>query len=257
VVKDAAGNDVTAQFTVHTTNGTLKITPKAVTVTATSEEFTYDGTTHSNASYEVDGLVGNDVLTAVVTGSITFPSESPVTNILSSYEFTTGTPSNYNVTTANGSLTMTNASVTITITAASDEWTYDGSGHANSTVTVTSGSLLTGDELVASATGNVTNVEDTGDDNNPIAAGYKIMHGTEDVTANYTITPVAGKLTINPKAVTVTAQDKTFAYTGEAKQWPYYDVEGLVGDDAITAVVDGSITFPSESPVTNTLATTA
>ena len=253
VVKDAAGNDVTNQFVVNTTNGTLKITPKAVTVTAASKEFTYDGTAHSNASYEVDGLVGNDVLTAVVTGSITFPSESPVMNVLSSYEFTTGTTSNYNVTTANGSLVMTNASVAITITAASDEWTYDGDAHYNNAVTVTSGSLLTGDELVASATGSVTNVEDTGDGNNPIAEGYKVMHGNEDVTANYTITPVAGKLTINPKAVTVTAQDKTFAYTGEAKQWPYYDVEGLVGDDAITAVVDGSITYTSESPVTNEL----
>ena len=118
-------------------------------------------------------------------------------------------------------------------------------------MTVTSGSCLTGDTLVATATGSVKNVADTSEGNNPIAAGYKIMHGKEDVTANYAITPEAGKLTINPKAVTVTAQNKAFTYDGTAQSWPEYDVDGLVGEMTITAVVTGSITFPSESPVTN------
>ena len=88
-----------------------------------------------------------------MTGSITFPSESPVTNELKSYEFTTGTAGNYSVTTANGQLTMTNAEAAITITAASEEWTYDGNAHSNNTVTVTSGQLLTGDTLVANGNG--------------------------------------------------------------------------------------------------------
>ena len=78
------------------------------------------------------------------------------------------------------------------------------------------------------------------------------MHGEEDVTANYVITAkVAGTLTINPKAVTVTAKSQEFTYDGTAHSNDGYDVEGLVGNDAISAVVTGSITFPSESPVTN------
>ena len=129
---------------------------------------------------------------------------------------------------------MTNAAVAITITAASDEWTYDGSAHSNDEVTVTAGTLLTGDTLVATATGSVTNVADTAEGNNPIAEGYKIMHGEEDVTANYAITAVAGKLTINPKAVTVTAKSEEFTYDGTAHSNAGYDVAGLVGDDAIT-----------------------
>ena len=232
---------------------TLTITPKQVTVTAKSEEFTYDGTAHSNDGYDVVGLVGDDAISAVVTGSITFPSESPVTNTVGDCTFTTGIADNYTVTKVNGQLTMTNAEVAITITAASDEWTYDGDAHQNTTVAVTEGTLFEGDELVATATGSVTNVSDTQEGNNPIATGYKIMHGEEDVTANYTITTVAGKLTINPRAVTVTAQDNAFVYTGEAQSWPEYDVDGLIGSDAITAVVTGSITFPNESPVTNEL----
>ena len=246
--------DVTGNYTFgESVAGTLTVSPKAVTVTAQNKVFTYTGVAQSWPEYDVVGLVGNDAITAVVTGSITFPSEGPVTNTLSSYEFTAGTPGNYSVTTANGALTMTNASVAITITAASEGWTYDGNAHTNSTVTVTSGTLLTGDALVATATGRVTNVADTQDGNNPIASGYKIMNGDMDVTANYVITPVDGTLTINPIAVTVTAQNKEFIYTGVAQSWPEYDVVGLVGNDAITAVVTGSITFPSEGPVTNTL----
>ena len=53
---------------------------------------------------------------------------------------------------------------------------YDGSAHSDSTVTVTEGELLSGDTLVATATGSVTNVADTKADNNPIADGYKAMH---------------------------------------------------------------------------------
>ncbi|MBO4484544.1 MAG: hypothetical protein J5738_04060, partial [Lachnospiraceae bacterium] len=126
----------------------------------------------------------------------------------------------------NGTLTI--GKNAITITAASDEWNYDGVAHSNSTVTVTSGELLAGDELVATATGSVTNVSDTEEGNNPIADGYKIMHGEEDVTANYVITAVAGTLTVKPKAVTITAQDKEFTYNGLAQTWPKYDVDGLV-----------------------------
>jgi len=232
---------------------TLTITPKPVTVTANSEAFTYDGNAHSNSGYVVNGLLGDDAITAVVTGSITFPSESPVTNELTSYQFTAGNSGNYSVTTEDGQLTMTTAAVAITITAASDEWTYDGDAHQNTTVAVTEGTLFDGDVLVAEATGSVTNVSDTQEGNNPIAAGYKVMHGEEDVTANYAITAVDGTLTINPKTVTVTAQDKEFVYTGEAQSWPEYDVDGLIGNDDITAVVTGSITFPSEGTVTNEL----
>ena len=186
----------------------------------------------------MDGLVGSDKISAVVTGSITYVDESPVTNELVSYEFTTGTPGNYSVTTANGELTMTYGdAVAITITAASGSKTYDGSALTNSGVTVTSGSLIDGDRLVATATGSATNVADTATGNNPIAPGYKVMNGDADVTAKYDITTAAGTLTINPKAVTVTAESEAFTYDGTAHSNSGYKVVGLVGDDEISAEV--------------------
>ncbi len=238
-------------YLVTTVNGTLTVNSKDVTITAKSEQFTYDGTAHSYNDYDVDGLVGGDALTAVVTGSITTPSESPKDNVVESYQFTTGTAGNYTVTKVKGALTMVNASKAITITAASDQKTYDGTALTNDTVTVTNESLFTGDRLVASANGSVTNVGDTAADNNPVAAGYKIMHGSEDVTGSYVITTKPGTLTITPKAVTVTAQDKAFTYDGKAHSWPGYDVTGLVGNDSIKAKITGSISSISQTPVAN------
>lgn len=242
--------DVTENYAITVQPGTLTITPAKVTITAKSEAFVYDGKAHSNDGYTVSGLVGDDAIEAVVTGEITFPSESPVTNELTSYEFTNGTPGNYEVTTANGSLTMTNAEVAITIKAEDGEWTYDGQSHTNNTVTVTSGELLPGDTLVAVAGGSITNVYDTATGNNTITS-YKIMHGDEDVTGNYAVTTEAGTLTVTPKSVTITAMDKEFTYNGKEQSFPEYTVEGLVGNDAINAVVEGSITYPKQSPVAN------
>ncbi len=188
-----------------------------VTIVAQSRCFTYNGEVQSWNYYDVEGLFGTDAITAVVTGSITFPSESPAANVVTSYAFTSGNADNYAVTTRNGQLTMRYAPVEITITAASESWVYDGNAHSNSTVSVTSGNLLDGDSLVATATGSVTNVADTATGNNPVAAGYKIMHGTEDVTEKYEITTVAGTLTINPASVTLTANSGEYTYDGTEK----------------------------------------
>ena len=227
--------DVTANYAITVENGTLTINPKAVIITAQDKAFTYDGTAQSWPKYDVVGLVGSDAVSAVVSGTITFPNESPVANVLASYEFTTGTPGNYSVTTANGQLTMSNASIAITITSASQEWTYDGFAHFNNTVTVTSGTLLEGDELVATATGSVTNVSDTVDGNNLIADGYKIMHGENDVTANYAITVVNGTLTIKKRSVTLTSESDDKPYDGTPLTKPAVTVGG-------DGFVDGEVT---------------
>ncbi|MBR3469572.1 MAG: LysM peptidoglycan-binding domain-containing protein [Lachnospiraceae bacterium] len=240
-------------YLITTVDGELFIDPASVTITAQSREFTYDGKAHDWSGYFVEGLVGSDAITAVTSGTITFPSEGSVANKIDSYEFTTGSACNYIVMTVDGELTMANASKAIAITAADGEWTYDGKAHTNASVTVTSGTLFDGDELVATAGGSVTNVRDNKPGNNPVAE-YKIMHGTEDVTASYMVTCVAGTLTLTTTPVVITAQSKDLVYDGTAQGWAGYDVEGLIGTDAITAVTSGTITFPSEGTVANKIA---
>ena len=245
--------DVTANYVITPVAGKLTVSPKAVTVRAKSEEFTYDGKAHSNSNYDVAGLVGSDAISAVVEGSITFPSESPVANELASYEFTSGTAGNYNVTTEDGELTMNAAEVAITITAGSGSKMYDGSALTNNEVTVTSGTLLEGDELVAEAAGSATNVADTAEGNNRIAEDYKVMHGEMDVTANYVITPIAGKLTITPRNITLTSADGEKVYDGTPlTKNEQTDVtvsgDGFVSGEGATYDITGTITDPGNTP---------
>ena len=229
---------------------TLTVTPKAVTITAEDHSFAYDGSAKTWPNYTVEGLVGEDEIEAVITGSITYVSESPVANVVSSYEFTKGDPKNYEVTTADGELTMTNASREITITAASQEWPYDGLTHQNTEVKLTGGELFEGDKLVAEAIGSVRNVADTAEGNNPVAEGYKVMNGTEDVTANYAITAVAGKLSITPIDAKITAQDDSQEYNGEALTNEDFESEGILtdqGDKVESVVITGSQTDVGKS----------
>ena len=65
------------------------------------------------------------------------------------------------------------AAPAITISAADGTWTYDGAAHSSAGVAVTSGELVQGDELVATAKGSATNVADTSAGNNSVEAGCR------------------------------------------------------------------------------------
>ena len=64
------------------------------------------------------GLIGDDAISAIVEGIITFPSQSPVDNVVKTYRFVKGTAANYSVTTVKGALTMKNSKNDINIKAA-------------------------------------------------------------------------------------------------------------------------------------------
>lgn len=74
VVKDANGNDVTAQFTVTTEDGSLTITPRPLTIIGENSdpsEITYDGQTHTYTSWSLapatdnSGLVSGHQITGI------------------------------------------------------------------------------------------------------------------------------------------------------------------------------------------------
>ena len=238
----------------------------AITITAASDEWTYDGQPHSNTLVTVTegALLGDDELVAEATGAVTNVADTAAGNnpVGAGYKIMHGTEDvtgNYAITTVDGTLTIKPKAVTIT--SASDSWEYDGAAHSNTLVTVTEGELLTGDTLNAEGTGVVTNVWDTAAGNNKIAAGYTILRGTEDVTANYAITPENGTLTITPAKLIITAKDQTYGYDGTAHgedKAAYTDaaeidgkvtVTGLKGGDALTGVtLDGRETNAGEYP---------
>ena len=258
--------DVTGNYTFAApVNGLLKVTCKAVTITAGSQDYTYDGTSHSYNIYSVSGLVGDDEIVPVVSGSIQFPSQSPVANVVGDYTFTGVDVNNYCITKVNGQLTMDCDPVRIHITADSHEWVYDGNNHTQYSYTINgpdgiiavpvanSGvyTFPNGDVLTVNISGTVKDVTTSAVANT--INSYTIMHGTEDISGCYTVHTSNGELTVICAPVTITAGSKHFNYDGEAHSYNNYEVTGLVGTDAINAVVSGSIQFVDDSPVDNTI----
>ena len=207
------------------TDGKLTITPRPVTITARSENFTYDGKVHTQPKADIDGLVGNDAIAVTVVGEIQYPHQK-VDNVVQSYEFTTGKATNYDVTVKDGKLTMSwPTAQRMTVTANSESKTYDGQPLTNGGYTVEfdgqtyklkAGESLTlpnGDILTATVAGSVTDVETLATANE--VENVSIMNGTTDVHYAYNVTVKNGELKINPRAVTLTSDGGEKVYDGQ------------------------------------------
>ncbi len=232
VVKDKAGKDVTAQFTVNTANGTLTISPRSVTLTSQGKSREYNGKALElpEVTVEGDGFVNGEVTDIKATGSITRVGK--VTNTI------TYTPSdkfkekNYTITKHEGELSITEKSIIpdgpntpeeektgIKVTAPKDT-TYSGNEHKwIPTVTDKADKKLEAgtDYTVEYSTKNFKDV------------------GTIDVTitgiGNYTGT-VTRTYKITPKSVTVTADNKTKVF-GETDPKLTAKVDGTLGNDTV------------------------
>ncbi|QTE69336.1 InlB B-repeat-containing protein [Clostridiales bacterium] len=165
------GTNVTSNYEITTNAGGLTINPVEIELTADSATKEYDGTALTKNTYKITkgAFVGEEGLASVtVEGSQTVVGKSA--NTITGHTLKENTEAeNYTIAYKQGELEVTKASVEITITAGDGEQTYNGNALTNTEVTVTSGELLEGDELVATATGSATNVADTAEGNNPIA----------------------------------------------------------------------------------------
>ena len=120
-----------------------------------------------------------------------------------------------------GSLTIMKRAVTLT-SATPAEKTYDGNPLEDRTVSITSGSLATGDKFVAGVTGSQTNA---GSSANAFtyklvnAAGEELAKDAEGAYRNYDITKVEGVLKVNPVSdevvVTIAGNHAEGAYNGK------------------------------------------
>ena len=221
VVKDAAGNDVTAQFKVETKNGTLTITKRTVTLKSADLDKKYDGNALENGNAPLaveDGFVDGEGATYAFTGSQTLVGSS---DNEFTYTLNEGTDAgNYTINTQFGKLKVTDREegdkLKITVEANSGSKTYDGKpltvdGFKTQSFEV-EGNTYTVEGLTASATG--TNVSDSKD---VVVEGTAVVKDAagNDVTKQFTVTSKPGKLTINPYMISIEPTETTFPYNGE------------------------------------------
>ncbi|WP_175560283.1 InlB B-repeat-containing protein, partial [Butyrivibrio sp. YAB3001] len=232
VIKDAQGNEKTANFTnVTKVNGTLTVSQAQVTITTGSDSKAYDGTPLKCATAGITGLVNGETAIVTATGSQTEVGDSSNTY---SIDWGTTKASNYKVTENLGTLTVTKSEVQVILTAASDSKPYDGTPLTNDNVTATG--LPTDFTVVATASGSQT---DVGTGANVVNDGWVIKDGSGAVkTSNFTnVEKVNGKLTVNAIPVTITTGSDSKQYDGTALKCATAGITGLIAADTSKVLV--------------------
>ncbi|MCR5549893.1 MAG: InlB B-repeat-containing protein, partial [Bacteroidales bacterium] len=236
-----------------------EITCKDVTLTAMDSTKVYDGIASTQPGFTATALEATDAHTFTVqmADTCTITNVGTKANVIAKVDGvditpgTTTTVGNYCVDVVNGTLEITPAPLTIKLDT---QKVYDATVFVSDYTVTTDGytitGLVSGDAITA---GVVTTVSDTVavyiDSVAPEAKVTTDFATTNGIT-NYDVTYDL-KQEIKCAPVTITANNAGFIYTGAVQSDPNYSVTGLVGSDAIDAVVTGSIQFPQQSPQVN------
>ena len=211
-----------ANYSDATATYTLKVTPRTVTLTSETASKTYDGTplTRPVVTVTGDGFVDGEVTDIKATGSVTNVSEGSVTNTIVYTTTDKFVEDNYNITKAEGKLSITPLAVTVT---AKDYTKYVGEKDPAFEATVTG--------TINNDTVSYTISREKGE----TAGTYSITPAGAEAQGNYTVTYKAGTLTINRRPyippVNPPITDKiTVEITGNSDSVVYDGTEHSVKD---------------------------
>ena len=242
-------------------NGSLVIGKAEVTLKSADLSKKYDGTALKNGGTALEtesGFVEGEGATYTFTGSQTVVGSSP--NAFD-YTLNEGTKAdNYTITKSEGTLKVTDRDETekyeITVTANSATETYDGTektvfGVTGTTPTNDKGATFTVEGLSATVSGT-----DAGEYTNEVSGTPVVKDAAgNDVTSQFKVKTVNGKLVIDKRAVTIKPKDATKAYDGKplkATEWEVVSGSFVDGQSIADPQYDGSQTVPgsSESSIT-------
>ena len=251
VIKDAAGNDVTAQFEVHTKDGKLTITQRTIIFTSATDSKPYDGKPLTNHTVTVtgDGFAEGEGASFSVTGSRTLAGKSDNT-----YEYTLNSNTNaknYSITKNVGTLTITDRETKydIKVKANSKDTTYDGTeqsvvGFEQTTFEVDGNTYrVSGINAIAKGT-------DQGKYETTITGTPVVTDATgNDVTNQFKVDVIAGQLNIAKRDITITAGSAEAVYNGQALTKNTSEITGgtLATGDNYTATIEGSQLYVGSS----------
>ncbi len=213
-----------------------------LTVTADAASKTYDGQTYSGGNgVTYSGWVNNQS-SSVLGGSISYSGTSQGAIDAGTYVITPSglTSSNYNITYADGTLTVNKAPLTVTATAASK--TYDGQAYSGGNGVSYSGWV--NNEGTSALGGSVSY---SGTSQSAIDAGTYVITPSGHTSTNYDITYADGALTVNKAPLTVTAKAASKTFDGQAYSGGNgVDYSGLVNNEG-SGVLGGTVTYSGTS----------
>ena len=250
-------------FIDEETIGALEILPRPITVTANGGEKQYDGKplTAAETGYAIggEGLVEGHEADVALSGSRTAPGTADAT--VASVAVKDGTAdvtSNYDVTTANGTLTVTSRDAKYEVTLKANSSTgnvYDGTEKSAKGV-VTDRFVIDDVEYAVSGYETQDPAEvAAGVYTNNVSGDFKVKDPAgNDVTSEFAVHTEDGELEIAKRPVTVTAKGGEKQYDGKplTAADTGYDIggEGLVEGHEADVALSGSQTAPGASPAT-------
>jgi 6-phosphogluconolactonase (cycloisomerase 2 family) len=229
------GTLAAANYNFAFVNGSLTVTPAALTVTAANASRLY-GDPNPTFTGTITGLKNGDIITATYASTTTPGSPVGAYPIVPTLVDPTSKLGNYTVTSNNGTLTVTRAP--LSVTAANAARAY---GDPNPVFTGTLTGIKNGDNITATYASAATAAS-------PIGT-YPLIPTLIDPTAklgNYTVVSNNGTLTVSPATLTVAAANASRLY-GDPNPVFTGTITGLKNGDNITATYATSAT-PS-SPV--------
>ncbi len=201
----AASGAVDPNYAITYVDGTLSVTPAALTITADDQTMTYGGPLPSlTASYA--GFVNGDTAASLTTQPTLWTSATSASPV-GGYEITASGAAdpNYNISYVDGTMTVNPAS--LTITANDQTMTYGGplptltAGYSGFVNGDTAASLTTPPTLATTAIASSH-------------VGSYAITASGAVDPNYLISYVAGTLSVTPASLTITANSASMTYGG-------------------------------------------
>ena len=209
--------DVTPNYEITKTSGTLTVNARRITVKSGSSSKTYDGSplTNNTGTVTSGSLVSGHTMTVTNTGTITNYQAGGTPNTLSTVTIKSGTTNvtgNYAITKTNGTLTINRRTLTVTATAKSK--TY---GAANPNLTYTYSGQVSGQ--TPGFTGALTCVATTASAPGTYAitqGNLALANNSPFLVSNYNMSFTGANLTVNAK-VTYNANGGTGGPVSQVK----------------------------------------
>lgn len=232
-------------YTVALNNGTLTVTPAALSVVAANATRAY-GDPNPAFTGTITGLKNADNITASYSSSATAVTPVGTASIVPTLADPAAKLGNYTVTLTNATLNISPAALNV---SAANATRFYGDPNPPFSGTITG--LKNGDNITASYASAATPASAVGT--------FAIVPTLADPTAklaNYSVTSSNGTLTVSPAALTVAGANATRLY-GDANPAFTGTITGLKNGDNITAAFGSAATAASAVgayPITATLA---
>lgn len=214
-IRDTAGSDVTRNYEISISEGTLTVVPRAVTIATADAEKVYDGDPLRKGSYSIKygSMLPGHEPEIYTTGSQTDAGESfntvreDLTKVTDANNGGADVTKYYSFTYEEGRLTVTPRP--ITVKTGTQAGMYNGNAQTCTNLSVIEGTLVK-DHRLLPISGTVPSLTDVGGIENKMEVA--ILSGDRSVRHNYKITYEYGRLSVTPRTITVRTADGNHVY---------------------------------------------